>query len=57
MSGKKKGLGRGLSALFGDEKPKDKPAKKPAKSKAKGAKAKGDNDDMFEDNDDDDDIF
>ena len=24
MSGKKKGLGRGLSALFGDEKPKDK---------------------------------
>ena len=23
MSGKKKGLGRGLSALFGDEKPKD----------------------------------
>ena len=23
-SGKKKGLGRGLSALFGDEKPKDK---------------------------------
>ena len=25
MSGKKKGLGRGLSALFGDEKPKDKP--------------------------------
>ena len=24
-SGKKKGLGRGLSALFGDEKPKDKP--------------------------------
>ena len=28
MSGKKKGLGRGLSALFGDEKPKDKPEKK-----------------------------
>ena len=27
MSGKKKGLGRGLSALFGDEKPKDKPNK------------------------------
>ena len=27
MSGKKKGLGRGLSALFGDEKPKDKPQK------------------------------
>ena len=27
MSGKKKGLGRGLSALFGDEKPKDKPEK------------------------------
>ncbi len=26
MSGKKKGLGRGLSALFGDQKPKDKPA-------------------------------
>jgi ParB family chromosome partitioning protein len=25
LSGKKKGLGRGLSALFGDEKPKDKP--------------------------------
>tara|TARA_B100000035_G_scaffold210538_1_gene180217 strand:- start:64 stop:912 length:849 start_codon:yes stop_codon:yes gene_type:complete len=25
MSGKKKGLGRGLSALFGDEKPRDKP--------------------------------
>ena len=25
MSGKKKGLGRGLSALFGDEKPKDVP--------------------------------
>jgi len=25
MSGKKKGLGRGLSALFGDEQPKDKP--------------------------------
>ena len=25
MSGKKKGLGRGLSALFGDEKPKHKP--------------------------------
>ena len=25
MSGKKKGLGRGLSALFGDEKPKDEP--------------------------------
>ncbi len=25
MNGKKKGLGRGLSALFGDEKPKDKP--------------------------------
>jgi ParB family chromosome partitioning protein len=25
VSGKKKGLGRGLSALFGDEKPKDKP--------------------------------
>ena len=25
MSGKKKGLGRGLSALFGDEKPSDKP--------------------------------
>ena len=25
MSGRKKGLGRGLSALFGDEKPKDKP--------------------------------
>ena len=25
MSGKKKGLGRGLSALFGDDKPKDKP--------------------------------
>ena len=25
MSGKKKGIGRGLSALFGDEKPKDKP--------------------------------
>ena len=25
MSGKKKGLGRGLSALFGDEKPQDKP--------------------------------
>ena len=25
MSGKKKGLGRGLSALFGDENPKDKP--------------------------------
>ena len=25
MSGKKKGLGRGLSALFGDEKPIDKP--------------------------------
>ena len=25
MSGKKKGLGRGLSALFGDEKPNDKP--------------------------------
>ena len=25
MSGKKKGLGRGLSALFGDEEPKDKP--------------------------------
>ena len=25
MSGKKKGLGRGLSALFGDEKAKDKP--------------------------------
>ena len=25
MSGKKKGLGRGLSALFGDEKPKTKP--------------------------------
>ncbi len=25
MSGKKKGLGRGLSALFGDERPKDKP--------------------------------
>ena len=25
MSGKKKGLGRGLSALFGDEKPKEKP--------------------------------
>ena len=24
-TGKKKGLGRGLSALFGDEKPKDKP--------------------------------
>ena len=24
MSGKKKGLGRGLSALFGDEKPQDK---------------------------------
>ena len=24
-SGKKKGLGRGLSALFGDEKPQDKP--------------------------------
>ena len=24
MSGKKKGLGRGLSALFGDEKPKEK---------------------------------
>ena len=27
MSGKKKGLGRGLSALFGDEKPKDRPEK------------------------------
>ena len=27
MSGKKKGLGRGLSALFGDEKLKDKPEK------------------------------
>ena len=27
MSGKKKGLGRGLSALFGDEKPKDNPQK------------------------------
>mgnify|MGYP001365990336 CR=1 FL=1 len=27
MSGKKKGLGRGLSALFGDEKPQDKPQK------------------------------
>ena len=27
MSGRKKGLGRGLSALFGDEKPKDKPQK------------------------------
>ena len=27
MSGKKKGLGRGLSALFGDEKPKDEPQK------------------------------
>ena len=27
MTGKKKGLGRGLSALFGDEKPKDKPLK------------------------------
>ena len=27
MSGKKKGLGRGLSALFGDEKPRDKPQK------------------------------
>ena len=27
MSGKKKGLGRGLSALFGDEKPIDKPQK------------------------------
>ena len=27
MSGKKKGLGRGLSALFGDEQPKDKPEK------------------------------
>ena len=26
MSGKKKGLGRGLSALFGDEKPRDKPS-------------------------------
>ena len=26
MSGKKKGLGRGLSALFGDQKPTDKPA-------------------------------
>ena len=25
MSGKKKGLGRGLSALFGDQKPEDKP--------------------------------
>ena len=25
MSSKKKGLGRGLSALFGDEKTKDKP--------------------------------
>ncbi len=25
MSGKKKGLGRGLSALFGDDKPKEKP--------------------------------
>ena len=25
MSGKKKGLGRGLSALFGDEKPKNIP--------------------------------
>ena len=25
MSGKKKGLGRGLSALFGDEKPHGKP--------------------------------
>ena len=25
MTGKKKGLGRGLSALFGDDKPKDKP--------------------------------
>ena len=25
MSGKKKGLGRGLSALFGDEKPIEKP--------------------------------
>ena len=25
MSGKKKGLGRGLSALFGDEKPKSEP--------------------------------
>ena len=25
MSGKKKGLGRGLSALFGDEKPENKP--------------------------------
>ena len=25
MSGKKKGLGRGLSALFGDEKPKNQP--------------------------------
>ena len=24
-TGKKKGLGRGLSALFGDEKPKDEP--------------------------------
>ncbi len=29
MSGKKKGLGRGLSALFGDEKPKDKMQEKP----------------------------
>ena len=27
MSGKKKGVGRGLSALFGDDKPKDKPQK------------------------------
>ena len=27
MSGKKKGLGRGLSALFGDDKPKEKPQK------------------------------
>ena len=25
MSSKKKGLGRGLSALFGDDKPRDKP--------------------------------
>ena len=29
MSGKKKGLGRGLSALFGDEKPIDKPQEIP----------------------------
>jgi deoxyribonuclease-4 len=39
------------------DKPAEKSAKKPAKSKAKGSKAKADDGDMFDDNDDDDDIF